>query len=233
MNIGSDYWRNTIVDGASQLGVPIDASALDQFACHAAELLKWAGKTSLTTLTDPLEMATGHYTDSVAVTPHIKPNDVLLDIGSGGGFPGIPIKVLCPAVTALLIDGSRKKVSFLLHILRILDLKGIDARQVRAEDMANEASSTGRYSVVVCRALTDLVTFVGYARPLLAANGRAIAMRGKVSEKEIANVKSYIARRAPACKGDPARVGVKLIPYRLPNLRSCRFLVVIQVSRWQ
>ena len=106
----------------------------------------------------------------------------MLDIGSGGGFPGIPLKVLRPKLSVTLIDASRKKVSFLKHVIRTLKLDNIDAFHIRAEDLAAHPSYLNRFDVIISRALSSLEHFVRLAVPLLAKWGIIIAMRGKVTK---------------------------------------------------
>jgi len=229
MRIGSVRWCEVISNGAEKIAVSIHPSVVDQFARHAGELLRWNAKTNLTALTDPLEIAVHHFLDSAAVAPYILPTDTMLDIGSGGGFPGIPLKLLHPSIDTLLIDGSRKKVSFLKHLIRYLGLKNTDASHSRAESMAVSAGRPKRFSVIISRALADLKTFAGYALPLLTPEGRIIAMRGGGSRTEIGEVQRDVAEVAFADKTAIDRVAVQRHSYRLPYVAAERHLVVIRL----
>ena len=95
----------------------------------------------------------------------------VLDIGSGGGFPGIPLKIMDPSLSVTLIDGVRKKASFLGYVIRTLGLSGIEARHIRAEALATLPGMARGFDVIVCRALTALADFIRMARPLLDAGG--------------------------------------------------------------
>ncbi|MCP4693468.1 MAG: 16S rRNA (guanine(527)-N(7))-methyltransferase RsmG, partial [Desulfobacterales bacterium] len=99
MEIGSNRWKRLLLDGAARLGAPMDESQAEAFAEHARELLLWNRSISLTTITDPRAVAVKHFLDSLAPASLLPENARLLDIGSGGGFPGIPLKVLFPAMT--------------------------------------------------------------------------------------------------------------------------------------
>ena len=92
MQIGSTKWKNVIYDGAKDLEIQIDRMKIDQFVIHASELLKWSQKTNLTAISDPFEIAVKHFLDSIAPARFIPPDTSLLDVGSGGGFPGIPLR---------------------------------------------------------------------------------------------------------------------------------------------
>ena len=113
MQVGSTKWKNVIYDRVKDLDIQIDRGKIDQFGIHASELLKWSQKINLTTISDPLEIAVKHFLDSIAPARFIPPDTSLLDVGSGGGFPGIPLKITIPSLSVTLIDASRKKVSFL------------------------------------------------------------------------------------------------------------------------
>ena len=93
MEIGSIEWKAVILDGAREMRIPMDPGVADHFAVHAAELIRWGKKINLTTITDPLNVAVQHFLDSATVAPFVSPGSRMLDIGSGGGFPGIPLKI--------------------------------------------------------------------------------------------------------------------------------------------
>ena len=121
MEIGSREWQRLVIDGARKLGIEIDESVVAAFSVHAFELVKWNRKINLTSITQPREIAIKHFVDSLVPAPFIPENARLLDIGSGGGFPGIPLKILKPSLSVLLIDGVRKKANFLKQLLRALN----------------------------------------------------------------------------------------------------------------
>ena len=126
-------------------------------------------------------MVETHYLDSILPMQWISDRASILDIGSGGGFPGIPLKIVIPMSTVLLVDGVRKKVTFMNHVLRILQLNHIQACHVRAESMDREALDCprGGFTVIISRALTSLERVVSMALPMLADDGMIIALKGK------------------------------------------------------
>ena len=123
MQIGSERWRQVLIDGATGLKVHFSETQLEQFEQFARLLLVWNRKTNLTTITDPKEIAVKHLLDSIAALPHLTETDRLLDIGTGGGFPGLPLKIMRPGQPMTLIDGSRKKISFVRHAIQQLSLE--------------------------------------------------------------------------------------------------------------
>ena len=229
MQIGSQKWQNLIYEGAKHLDIQIDELKIEKFAIHALELMKWNQKTNLTAITDPLEIAVKHFLDSIVPVKIIPPNASLLDIGSGGGFPGIPLKISLPSLSVTLIDASRKKVSFLKHIIRILELKNIDALHVRAEEFAKKPGVAKKYDVIISRALSSMTTFALTALPFLKKEGVIIAMRGNVSDDDIQLLRSSVNKRhAILMDKDTEAFEISVKRYSLPYLKSDRSMVSLK-----
>ncbi len=219
MEIGSTEWQRLIIDGARKLGVVIDEGITAPFSIHASELLTWNRKINLTAITNPRDIAIKHFVDSLAPAGCIPDGARLLDIGSGAGFPGIPLKMLKPSIAVLLIDAVRKKINFLKQVLRILGLENIEARQIRTENLLKGTGQATSFDVIISRALSDLPPFVKSALPLLAKQGTIIAMKGKVDEKELDAVRAD----AP---GD--QYSLEVVRYRLPSIRAPRSIVILK-----
>lgn len=184
MKIGSSEWSKLIIDGAKAFDLDLERYHTDLFAAHARELLRWNKTINLTAITDPFEIAIKHFVDSLVPARIIAPGTTLLDIGTGGGFPGVVLKVILPALAVTLIDASRKKVNFLKHLIRTLNLKGIEAIHIRIEDLASDPTYRQHFDFITSRALTDLESFIHQARPLLAVNGQMIAFKGRRDQTE-------------------------------------------------
>ena len=231
MQIGSKKWKNLIDNGAKELDVKIDQVKKDQFVIHALELVKWNQKINLTAITDPFEIAVKHFLDSIAPAPVIPPDASLLDIGSGGGFPGIPLKVLMPSLSVTLIDASRKKVNFLKHVIRTLKLENIEALDVRAEDLARDRTFANNFDVIISRALSSMDTFVLMALPLLSKDGIIIVMKGKTSKEEIESEYSLIKKMSGISEGNENNITLNSIKYTLPYLHSERSVLIFKSIR--
>jgi len=229
MQIGSHKWQNLIYEGAKDLDIDTDKRKLEKFAIHALELMKWNQKINLTAITDPFEVAVKHFLDSIVPVQIISPNASLLDIGSGGGFPGIPLKISLPSLSVTLIDASRKKVSFLKHIIRILELKNIEALHIRAEEFANKPDVAKTFDVIISRAFSSMTTFAMTALPFLKKEGVIIAMRGNVSADEIQSLRSSINKRhAVLMDDDTEAFEISIKRYLLPFLKSDRSMVSLK-----
>lgn len=225
MQIGSTEWEDVIIKGAKIFDLQIGAKEAGQFSTHAGELIKWNSKTNLTAITDPLEVAVKHFLDSLAPARIIPAGSSMLDIGSGGGFPGIPLKVVLPSVSVSLVDSSRKKISFLKHVIRTLGLESINACQARVENLSENRE---RFDVVICRAFSSLDKFVELALPVLAENGIMIALKGKMSynETESAGL-SDKKKRCDIIASEPL-YNIEYITYSLPYIDSERTLMIMR-----
>ena len=214
--VGSAEWKSLIVEGAKTLGICLNPDTADQFAVYALELLKWNRKINLTAITDPLDVAVKHFLDSLVPSVVIPQGAALLDIGSGGGFPGIPLKILMPSLSVTLAEASLKKVNFQKHAIRSLNLRGIEAVHARAEDMPRDTEFAKTFDVIICRAFSALDLFAETALPLLAENGMIVAMKGKVSEKEIESAHLKIGKN---------RFELRVKTYMLPCLAAERAII--------
>jgi 16S rRNA (guanine527-N7)-methyltransferase len=226
MQIGSKKWRNLIYEGAKDLHIQIDNQKIEKFAIHAQELMKWNQKKNLTAITDPFEVAVKHFLDSIVPLKIIPSNGSLLDIGSGGGFPGIPLKISLPSLSVTLIDASRKKVSFLKHIIRILELKNINAFHIRAEEFAKKPDIAKSFNVIISRALSSMTNFALTALPFLKKEGVIIAMTGNLTDDDIRLLRSSINKRhAVLMDEDTEAFEISVKRYSLPYLNLDRSMV--------
>lgn len=227
MQIGSKEWSDLIIEGARTFDIELNADQTRQFAVHARELMHWNKTFNITAITDPREVAVKHFLDSLPAARHIPPHAAVLDIGSGGGFPGIPLKIFMHSLTVTLIDASRKKINFLKHAIRALKLEHIEAHQVRAENLILDPNYRERFDVIISRALSALPTFVGLAQPLLAPGGIIIALKGAVAENELNDLQNYLGSEPIAASAAGHGPDMSLESYSLPFLNSQRSVIII------
>jgi 16S rRNA (guanine527-N7)-methyltransferase len=224
MKIGSSLWKEIIQTGARSLAIDVDARQIDQFAMYAGELIKWNRKINLTAITDPAALAVKHFLDSIAPAALIPTGASVLDIGSGAGFPGIPLKIVRPDLRVTLNDAVRKKVNFQKHVIRTLGLENIESHQIRAEQFSTE----NPFDVVITRALSALTEFVTLALPLLAEDGVMLALKGipTGARAEVSILLSGKNKDRLDSRRD--RLTVTLTPYRLPGIAAERTIVAIK-----
>lgn len=217
------------MEGAKAFGLELDQEQLSLFAVHAHELIKWNKKFNLTTITDPRDLALKHYLDSIAPARRISPYSSLLDIGSGGGFPGIPLKIVYPSLDLMLIDSSRKKTNFLNHALRLLHMNDVEACQSRAEDLVNDSNFVAASDVIVSRALSSLDAFVQMALPLLSEEGLIMAWRGKVTPSELNALESDVLIKMNSNQYARRQYSLDLETFKLPVIEAERSLICIRI----
>ncbi len=208
-------FENTLACGAKILGTHLSPEQIQLFNIHASQLSLYSKKINLTAIKTFESIAEKHFIDSIAVAPFIPGQGSLLDLGSGGGFPGIPLKIMHPNLNVILIDASRKKVNFLKHVIRMLGLKNIEAIHTRVEELYEQDEFTGQYDTVISRAFTELQNFVRMATPFLSPHGTICAMKGKNAQNELGPVVE-------------AQYEIKKHYYQLPFEKSDRYIYMLQ-----
>ena len=223
MKIGSPDWLGIVTEGAAQMGLTVTADQARRFAMHGRCLLEWNRTTNLTAITKPEDVAVKHFLDAIAPLGHLPARGRLLDIGTGGGFPGLPLKVMLPQLVVTLIDGVRKKVNFVRHVIRQLELECIQALHARAEELGRDKAYMGGYQIVVCRALADLDRLFYLAAPFLTPEGYIIAYQGPRPDTP------------PAARADGVRLTcggrrfkTTVHDYRLPFSGDARSITIIE-----
>jgi 16S rRNA (guanine527-N7)-methyltransferase len=177
--------KRLFVEGAKTFGIDLDEEKIEAFELYLKELLKWNRKINLTAIRSEKGILLKHFLDSFSVYPFVPEGSFILDIGSGAGFPGIPLKMVQPAVELTLIDSARKKVDFQRHVIRILGLKGVEAIHGRVQDKGILRNLGGRFDLVLSRAFSDLRTLLALSLPFLKGAGTVIAMKGEREDEEI------------------------------------------------
>ncbi len=143
----------------------------------------------------------------------------LVDVGSGAGFPGIPLKIACPNLRVMLVESTRKKVEFCQHVIDGLGLEGIQASHIRAEELGHEPGQRGAYDWAVGRAVASLRVLGEYLLPFLRVGGRMIAMKGETGPAE-----AHEAEGALRLLGGQIE---RLLPIELPTVAETRYLILV------
>lgn len=187
--------RILLIEGAKMFAIHLDKEMVDAFDIYLRELLKWNQKINLTAISTEKGIVLKHFLDSLSVFPYLSTISSLLDIGSGAGFPGIPLKIVKPSLETTLIDAVRKKVDFQRHIIRMLGLKGIEAIHGRVQDKEILQCMRERFDMVISRGFSDLRTFLILSFPFLKKGGIILAMKGEVVDEEIRDLSKIGATR--------------------------------------
>ncbi len=177
--------RELLVEGAEVFGIRLSEKQVEAFDLYLRELLRWNQKINLTAIRSEKGIVLKHFLDSLSVIPYLSKPASLLDIGSGAGFPGIPLKIALPPLGITLIDSVQKKIDFQRHIVRRLGLKGVEVIHGRVQEKTILHNMTERFDVAISRAFSDLHTFGQLAFPFLRRGGILVAMKAEVKEEEM------------------------------------------------
>jgi 16S rRNA (guanine527-N7)-methyltransferase len=173
-----------LLDGANHYGVNLSEQQVNQFFMYKDLLKEWNTKINLTAIEDDSEIIVKHFVDSMSILPYIKNEPVkLIDVGTGAGFPGIPVKISLGNIQVTLLDSLEKRVKFLNEIINSLKLNGIKAVHGRAEDAGVKPEFREKYDIVVARAVANLPVLLEYCLPFVRINGIFIAMKGSNTEE--------------------------------------------------
>lgn len=177
----------------AELAITIDRTQEERLLFFLDELLRWNQSINLTAITDREEALVKHLVDSLTLLPYLRGDETLLDMGSGGGLPGLPLKMILPGLNLTSVDAVAKKISFQKHVIRTFVLSGAVARHGRLEELGQDVSLSGHFDLVVARAFASLPDCVRLARPFLRSGGRLIAMKGPEGEKELLAAEELIS----------------------------------------
>jgi 16S rRNA (guanine527-N7)-methyltransferase len=172
-----------LVAGCRELGIVLSAAQARAQLALLAELREWNTRFNLTSITAPADMLRKHLLDSLAVLPHLRGTRIA-DVGTGAGFPGMPLAICSPERQFTLIDGTAKKCRFVEHAAQMLEIRNVTVVHARAESWRPAAA----FDTVVARALASLAEFIRHAAHLCAPGGRMLAMKGRVPEAELASL---------------------------------------------
>lgn len=174
-------------EGLLEMGFQPSSLQIDQFIRFFQLLEEWNKKMNLTSITSPEEVVTHHFLDSAscASTPYFKKCDRLLDLGTGAGFPGIPLKILYPGKTFTLMDSLAKRITFLKAVSESLGLEKLDLVHARAEEAAREVVYREMFDGVVSRAVASLPVLLEYTVPFIKKDGWLICQKGPKWREEL------------------------------------------------
>ncbi len=192
--------RELLRSQLQSLGVQVAGQAVADLLWFLEELLRWNRRVNLTAVTDPTAGVEKHLVDSLTLLPLLSGRERLLDIGSGGGFPCLPLKIAAPALEVLSVEATAKKVAFQNHVARSLGLEGFQAVHRRAEDLPSSALCRPGFDVIVSRAFAALPIFAALALPCLAQDGRIIAMKGSEGAQELARTQEELEGMGLVCR---------------------------------
>lgn len=210
--------------GAQDLGIELNMESVDKFKRYYEQILAWNSRVNLTSITDYTEVQKMHFLDSLtpalAISPVTLETGRFADIGTGAGFPGIPLKIAYPNLSATLIEARSKKVAFLKNVKTLLGLKQLTVLNDRSEKLAHIDDLRGKFDFVVTRAVSSIAVMAELALPFCRLGGRVILQKKIDVENELDSAYQSIQAMGGMLKE------VKEIHIR--DLEEARVLVVLE-----
>lgn len=184
--------KELLVEKAHKIGIDLDLFHVEQFEKYQDLLLEWNEKINLTAITEEQDILDKHFVDSLTCATYIEENESVIDIGSGAGFPGIPVKIVRPGVKMILLDSLNKRIVYLNDVIEKLGLLDIDAIHGRAEEFGRNVNYREKFDVVTARAVANLKVLSEYCLPFIKVGGRFVCMKGSEYQTEIDDAKEHI-----------------------------------------
>lgn len=208
--------------GAKELGIDLNTRQIAQFEIYCSLLIEWNEKFNLTAIIDPQEIAVKHFIDSLTI---LKYHDVslgarIIDIGTGAGFPGIPLKIVRPDISLVLLDSLRKRTQFLQAVVDQLSLSSVTVIHGRAEETGHDEKCRAAFDIAVSRAVAPLAVLAEYCIPFVCVGGYFIAMKGPDISGELADAKAAITILGGKIHGTRT--------FTLPVSGDARSLVIVE-----
>ncbi len=187
-------FNDILREKATQSGINLTDDQIEKLRIYYELLIEWNEKMNLTALTEPEDVALKHFCDSILLLSYadIKEGSSLIDVGTGAGFPSVPIKIVRPDIKLCLLDSLNKRLVFLQEVVDKLQLENVEIVHARAEDGAKKPALRERFDFATSRAVAQLNVLSEYCLPYVKVGGSFLAMKGKYSEEEIDNAKSAI-----------------------------------------
>lgn len=187
-------FKDVLREQATLSKIELNDNQINSLEKYYELLIEWNEKMNLTALTEPHDVALKHFCDSILLLKYadIPQNSTLIDVGTGAGFPSVPIKIVRPDIRLCLLDSLNKRLIFLQEVVDTLGLKDVQIVHSRAEDGAKKADLREKFDFATSRAVAQLNVLSEYCLPYVKVGGAFLAMKGKYSEEEIANAKSAI-----------------------------------------
>ena len=218
----ASYDTTDFVKKCSDLGISLSDKQIEQFLNYYELLVEWNSFMNLTAITDFDEVILKHFVDSISLCKYIsfQHGDTLIDIGTGAGFPGIPIKIICPDCKITLLDSLNKRINFLNTVIKQLHLTDIITIHGRAEDIAKTKEHRENYNYAISRAVANLSTLSELCIPFVKQNGYFISYKSEKGNEELLEAKNAIEILGGSVD--------KQISYQLPDSDLSRNLILIR-----
>ena len=216
-------FKNKLKEDAEMIGVLLDENALDKLYKYKNLVLEWNEKINLTAITEDCEFVVKHFIDSLTINKYIEPKKTIIDIGTGAGFPGIPLKILNKDNKVVLFDSLNKRLKVLEDIIEKIELENVETLHGRAEETFKNKQHREKYDIAVSRAVAALNVLVELMLPAVKVGGICISMKGNNAEEEIKEAQKAIKELGGEI--------IKREELILPELNLERSIIIIKKVR--
>ena len=212
-------FKEKMIINVDKLGITLSEIQLKQFYNYMNLLIEWNKKINLTAITEPNEIILKHFIDSLTISKYISDGTRVVDVGTGAGFPGIPLKIYRQDTEITLLDSLQKRINFLDEVIKELNLEKIETIHSRVEDFGKNNRHREKFDIATSRAVANLATLSEYLLPLVKVGGKVISMKGSLIEEELENSKNAIKILGGKIE--------KVDEFNLPNSDISRNIVLI------
>lgn len=213
-------FKEELVNKLKKIDISIEENDVEKFEIYMKMILEWNEKINLTAITEENDMILKHFVDSLTILKYIKEKDKVIDVGTGAGFPGIPIKIMNEDIEINLMDALNKRIIFLKEVINTLKLEKINTIHSRAEELSRNRLHREKYDIAISRAVANLSTLSEYMLPFTKIGGKCICMKGGNIDEEANMAKNAIKE-----------LGGKIIEinkFVLPDSEFERSIVIIE-----
>lgn len=215
-----EEFKAKMVPKLNEINMQLPESKIRDFFTYMEELLEWNQKINLTAILERDEIIDKHFVDSLTISNYIEENKKIIDVGTGAGFPGIPLKIAREDLKIDLLDSLNKRINFLNEMIEKLKLKNITAIHSRAEDESNKKEKREQYDIAVSRAVANLPVLLEYLLPFVKVGGKCICMKGSNIEEEINNSKKALKELGGEIE--------KIEQFKLPGTDATRNIIIVK-----
>ena len=218
-----NMFSQELIDNAKKVEIDLNEVQVKKFYDYMNLLLEWNEKMNLTAITEPSEIIVKHFIDSIIAAKFVDDNSKIIDVGTGAGFPGIPLKIVKDDINLTLLDSLNKRTFFLAEVVNKLNLKNVEIVHGRAEDFAQDNRYRECFDYAVSRAVAPLNVLLEYLVPYTKVDGNVIAMKGSNADEEIENAQNALKLLNAAV--------IKNEKIYLPNDCGERYILVIKKDK--